>query len=197
MSNDTETKNSMDKLNKSILELKNSESNILTKAKKPSKIISTKRKDPANPHKDYLIIKLLHPNAKVPSKAYQNDAGYDLYAFNKVVIEPWQSALIGTQVSLALPPKTYGRIASRSSVACHRNLEVGAGVVDNGYRGEIKILMRNFSDIQQTIEIHEKIAQIIVTPYESPAIKVITGEISDVLGNTDRNCKGFGSSNID
>lgn len=164
-----------------------------TRALRPAMIQKGALKDPKNTWKEYLCIERMHPEAVLPTKASVDDAGYDLYAFEPVVIAPWTSAVVRTMVRVALPPDTYGRIASRSGLAAKYNIEVGAGVIDRGYQGEIMVLLRNFSDQTYSVMRGDRIAQLIITPCKSFAIKDCS-KITDLFGVSERGAKGFGSS---
>ena len=136
-------------------------------------------------------VKRLTNTAKLPTKAYPGDAGYDLFADISDFIElyPGKKTLISTGCSFAIPEGYYGRIADRSSVAWKHGCHVLAGVIDSLYRDEVKIVLINFSDSVFTINPGDKIAQLIVT-------KIYTGDLVEVneLNNTERGKGGFGSS---
>ena len=98
-----------------------------------------------------------------------------------------------TGLKIALPPGTYGRIASRSGLAVKHNIEVGAGVIDQDYQGEIKVLLRNLSDTPYTISQGDKIAQLIVSPYVNKQVAECE-KIQDIYGESGRGAGGFGST---
>jgi len=135
-----------------------------------------------------LSITLLE-GASEPARAHSTDAGYDLFAYNDSVIEAKSSATFRTGVSMSIPDGYYGKIFSRSGLAVKNGIEVGAGVIDSGYRGEIIILLHNHSNNLKEIKTGDKIAQIVFMKYETFNIK-ITGE----LNNSDRGENGFGST---
>ena len=87
----------------------------------------------------------LHPHAKEPFRANTSDAGYDLFSTDYVTLEPFQRRLISTGINIEIPEGFYGRVAPRSGLACNKGIDVMAGVIDSGYRGEIKVLLINFS----------------------------------------------------
>tara|TARA_R100001163_G_scaffold22248_1_gene18831 strand:- start:1082 stop:1558 length:477 start_codon:yes stop_codon:yes gene_type:complete len=87
----------------------------------------------------------LYPEAQVPSQANCSDAGYDLFSTEYVTLEPFQRKLVSTGISLEIPQGFYGRIAPRSGLACKKGIDVMAGVIDSGYRGEIKVLLINLN----------------------------------------------------
>ena len=139
-----------------------------------------------------LYVELLNANAKLPTKAHDSDAGYDLFACDYVGVPSRGSALVKTGTKLDIPAGYYGRIASRSGLAVKHQLEVGAGVIDNGYHGEIMVLLRNHGNTDYPIVKGDKIAQIILEPYAS--VPVIQVESVDSLRETTRKENGFGSS---
>lgn len=170
-----------------------SESGLQTMATSASSIISSSPSDPRNPWRDYLLVQKLIDSAFALTKNNDQDAGYDLYAFTPVTIPAWGKALISTQITVVPPPGTYGRIASRSGLSVNNDLEVGAGVIDRGYTGEIKVVLRNFSDKEYTVQRGDKIAQLILESCKQCPIKVVA-RISDIIGHSTRGALGFGSS---
>lgn len=124
-------------------------------------------------------------------KTYPSDAGYDIKCSESCTIEPRGSRLVSTGLVVAIPEGWYGRVASRSGWAVKKNIEVGAGVIDAHYRGEVKVLLRNHSDIQVHISEGDRVAQLIVTPIYTMAL-----EVDPELNNetSTRGASGFGSS---
>lgn len=156
-------------------------------------IISVPLSDPKCTWLENLCIEKMDPRAYIPTKGHSDDAGYDLYAFEPAIIPAWGSYLVKTKIKIAIPPNLYGRIASRSGLALKSNIEVGAGVVDRSYRGEICVLLRNFSDYPYTITAGDRVAQMILTPYRTVEVKN-TRDLASLFGNTSRGAAGFGSS---
>jgi dUTP pyrophosphatase len=87
----------------------------------------------------------LGPNAKEPFRANPSDAGYDLFSTQYETIQPFHRKLISTGIKVEIPEGFYGRIAPRSGLACKKGIDVMAGVIDSGYRGEIKVLLINLN----------------------------------------------------
>lgn len=135
-------------------------------------------------------VKRLSEKAVLPKKAHSGDLGYDLYSAEQVLIFPGRTALIGTNVAIQFPEGYGGLIRDRSSVATQRSLITVAGVIDNGYTGEIKIAMHNLTDSVQQIFVGEKIAQLILIPTVNFPVEEVT-EVESIDG---RNDKGFGST---
>jgi len=97
--------------------------------------------------------------------------------------------LIKTDISIAVPKGTYGRIAPRSSLANKHFIDVGAGVIDEDYRGPVGIILFNFSDDDFVVNKGDRIAQLILERILTPDISVV-----DNLEQTDRGEGGFGST---
>lgn len=142
---------------------------------------------------NYLCVTLTNKEAKMPVKGSEYAAGYDLFSNENVKIPAWKKAVINTNIQIHMPPGVYGRIASRSGLSVKNDLEVGAGVIDADYRGDIKVVLRNFSDTDYNVKQGDKIAQLILESYYSAKIKKISN-INDIFGSTNRGSGGFGST---
>ena len=136
-----------------------------------------------------MLVKKLNPYSCVPTRSSSGAAGYDLYSSDSATIKPGEKALISTGISVALPEGTYGRIAPRSGMSWKYHTDVGAGVIDRDYRGEIKVILFNLGTSNVYIDAGQRVAQLIITRIETPDVKVV-----DDLDQTVRDCKGFGSS---
>ena len=90
-------------------------------------------------------IKRLSKSAITPSRANDSDAGYDLYATQDMVIGPMEKLIVPTGISIEIPNGYYGRIAPRSGLAVKNSIDVLAGVIDSGYRGEIGVVLINLN----------------------------------------------------
>lgn len=80
----------------------------------------------------------------MPTKATEHAAGYDLYSIEDKTIMPGEKCVISTGIALQIPEGNYGRVAPRSGLAFKHYIDVGAGVIDSDYRGEVKVLLFNF-----------------------------------------------------
>ena len=138
---------------------------------------------------DIIKAKRLSDKAILPTKANEDDAGWDLYASESLSIPSNGRVLVGTSVSLAISTGSVGLIWPRSGLAVKQGIDVFAGVIDAGYRGEIKVCLFNSSD--KTVEISEgdRIAQLIIQKINNVIFKE-----SNNLSNTLRGEGGFGSS---
>lgn len=139
-----------------------------------------------------LLLKYVRLNdlAKSPFKGSPKAAGYDLHASSPATIPPRDRATVDTGLIISVPSGTYGRIAPRSGLATH-NIDVGAGVVDADYRGQLKILLVNHSNEPFQVKVGDRVAQLICE-------KIVYPELLEVetLDVTDRGSAGFGSSGI-
>ncbi len=107
-------------------------------------------------------VKLLGENAKAPTRSSAFAAGYDLYAAKAATVPAWGKVLVDTDISIALPANTYGRVAPRSGLASKHSIHTGAGVIDADYRGPVKVLLFNLSGTEFKVEAGDRIAQLIV-----------------------------------
>lgn len=127
-----------------------------------------------------------------PVYAHPGDAGADLLAAEAVTLAPGERRLVGTGVRVALPAGTVGLVTPRSGLAARAGLSIvnAPGVVDSGYRGEIKVALINL-DPRTPIEIHEgdRIAQLVVVPFLTADFVPV-----DSLDATTRGSGGYGST---
>ena len=139
-----------------------------------------------------LSVKRLRPDAVVPRQAYPGDAGFDLTACERVELEPGARAVVGTGIAVALPPGHAALVIPRSGLAARHGLsKVNApGLIDEGYRGEIKVILHNTDrDASFVVEPGMRIAQLVVV--ELPRIELV--EV-DELPDSQRGAGGLGSS---
>ncbi len=138
-------------------------------------------------------VKKLNENAVLPTYGSANAAGADLYAClaEPLVLEPGQTFLVPTGLSMELPEGYAGLIYARSGLATKKGLAPAnkVGVVDSDYRGEFLVPLHNHSNEAATIEPNERIAQLIITPYIVGAF-----EVAESLDDTERGAGGFGST---
>lgn len=137
-------------------------------------------------HSINVKIKRLSSTAKLPTKAHATDAGYDLYASSC----HYEDGMLhyGTGVAVEIPAGYVGLVFPRSSIAnTHLTLSNSVGVIDSGYRGEIKAKFRKGGS--KGYKVGERIAQLIIMPYPE-----VTFEEVDELSESDRGTGGYGSS---
>lgn len=134
-------------------------------------------------------VKQLHPEAKLPRRATEFDAGMDLVAVDFVFIGPGERAIVGTGVAMEIPVGYAGFIWPRSGLAVKKGIDTMAGVVDASYRGEVKVLLLNVGNEAVQIAKGDRIAQLVIQP-------VSLGDCDEVyhLGESERGAGGFGST---
>ena len=125
----------------------------------------------------------------LPQYAHAGDAGADLKASESVIIPSRDRALVPTGMCLEIPEGHVGLIWPRSGLAFKKAIDSGAGVIDSHYRGEIKILLFNHSDLDFQIQPGDRIAQILIQKVER--VQFLPAE---KLTETTRNKEGFGST---
>lgn len=133
--------------------------------------------------------KKMHPMAHAPKYGSAAAAGMDLHSCENYLIRPGEKCLVRTGIAIEIPEDHYGRIAPRSGLASNYFIDVGAGVVDQDYRGEVMVLLFNFSKHNFQIFIGDRIAQLICERISRPEIVQV-----DRLSLTIRNANGFGST---
>lgn len=137
-----------------------------------------------------LNFKRVHPDATTPTRANETDAGFDLYALDDSPAWPRKRVLVRTGIAMEIPEGHVGLIWPRSGLAVKHGIDVMAGVVDSGYRGEIKVLLQNTDpDLVHKIHKGDRIAQILIQPIVTPELVEV-----DDLGETERGAGGFGST---
>lgn len=143
----------------------------------------------SNKKKLKLQIKLLDPEAKIPTNTKYGDAGYDLYANKNITINTGSVGKVPTGIAMKLPDGYWGKVFDRSGIFTNVMAATGAGVIDNGYRGEIIVCMLNPTTMPIRIIKGEKFAQITLHELIKADIEVV-----DDLEESERGDKGFGSS---
>jgi dUTP pyrophosphatase len=138
-----------------------------------------------------LKVKRLSADAVMPAYAHPGDAGLDLYSAVSASLEPGERKLIGTGISIELPPNTEGNVRPRSGLALKHGLTVlnSPGTIDCGYRGEVGVILINHGMARFDVQPGMKIAQLVV----APCVSVDVTETSDLAGST-RGQGGFGST---
>lgn len=140
-------------------------------------------------NKQALKVKKLDPKATIPTKNHSADAGYDLYALNGEIISKHTHKLIKTGISLDIPKGYVGLVWPRSGLAYKYGLDVFAGVIDSGYRGDVGVILFNSQYSDYHIEAGDRIAQIVLQKVEDFELVEV-----DDLDDTLRGDGGFGSS---
>ena len=139
--------------------------------------------------------KKLRENAKVPTRATTNSAGYDLYSTNDKVVYIDSEDTVEFKIGIAveLPDGYFGAVVARSGLSTKRGLRPANcfGVVDSDYRGEVIVALHNDTDACESIHEGDRIAQLVILPY----LPVILREV-EKLTDTDRGAGGFGSTGV-
>jgi dUTP pyrophosphatase len=139
-----------------------------------------------------LPIQKLRDDAVVPTRAYAGDAGLDLSACERVELAPGERALVGTGLAIAIPEGHAGFVQPRSGLAAKHGITIvnTPGLVDSGYRGELKVILHNTDPREPfVVEPGMRIAQLLII--EIPGVDPV--EV-DALPGSERGERGFGSS---
>ncbi|XP_011221130.1 deoxyuridine 5'-triphosphate nucleotidohydrolase, mitochondrial [Ailuropoda melanoleuca] len=131
----------------------------------------------------------LSEHATAPTKGSARAAGYDLYSAYDYTLPPMEKALVKTDIQVALPSGCYGRVAPRSGLAAKHFIDVGAGVIDEDYRGNVGVVLFNFGKEKFEVKKGDRIAQLICERIFYPEIEEV-----QVLDDTERASGGFGST---
>lgn len=139
----------------------------------------------------FLKYKCLSRFASPPFKGSVHAAGYDLCSAQNVTVPAKGRYLVKTDLAIEVPHGGYGRIAPRSGLALTNFIDVGAGVVDQDYRGNVGVLLFNFGESDFTVKIGDRIAQLVIEA-------LIDTELLEVqqLSDATRGSNGFGSTGI-
>ena len=134
----------------------------------------------------------LSEEAREPTRAHDGDAGYDLYAVEAATIAPGERASVGTGIAVAIPGGWAGLVLPRSGLAARHGITLpnAPGLIDSGYRGEVRVLMLN-TDAREPFEVApgDRIAQLLLVRHEAPELEEVAS-----LDETVRGAGGFGSS---
>ena len=135
---------------------------------------------------------MLRPGAVAPSRAHPGDAGLDLHAADAASLGPGERANVGTGISVAIPAGYAGLVLPRSGLAMRHGIALvnAPGLIDPGYRGEVRVLLLN-TDREQSFEVApgDRVAQLVLVRHEAPEL----AEVAE-LDETLRGPGGFGST---
>jgi dUTP pyrophosphatase len=141
---------------------------------------------------DSLRVRRLHKHARLPSRAYPGDAGLDLYAVEPVRLEPGERAAVPTGIAVEIPAGQAGLVLPRSGLAARHGISVvnAPGLIDAGYRGEVKVLLLNTDRREPCmIDAGDRVAQLVLVRVDTPEVVEV-----DALALSERGAGGFGSS---
>jgi dUTP pyrophosphatase len=134
----------------------------------------------------------LDPRAALPERAHDSDAGYDLRALEPETLAPGQRAMVRTGIAIELPHGHAGLVLPRSGLAARHGIALvnAPGLIDEGYRGEVRVLLLN-TDREQPFDVApgDRIAQLVLVRHEAPEL----AEVAE-LDETVRGAEGFGST---
>lgn len=138
-----------------------------------------------------LAVRLLHPQARLPERAHPGDAGADLRSVEAVTIPAGERRDVGTGLALAIPAGYAGFVQPRSGLAFKHGIMVvnSPGLIDAGYRGEVRVSLYNSGREPFAVGVGERIAQLVIQRVEEPAFVA-----AEELPETKRGDGGFGSS---
>ena len=140
---------------------------------------------------EVLKIKKLSEDAIIPFYAHPGDAGLDLFSVEEVTIEQGKRKLVATGISIELPKNTEAQVRPRSGLALKYGVTVlnSPGTIDEGYRGEIKVILINHGEEAFKINKGDKIAQMVIMPVLTVGIEEV-----EILNDSERGEGGFGST---
>ncbi|XP_058244335.1 deoxyuridine 5'-triphosphate nucleotidohydrolase, mitochondrial isoform X1 [Hemibagrus wyckioides] len=131
----------------------------------------------------------LSEHATAPTRGSAKAAGYDLYSAYDYSIAPMDKAIVKTDLQIAVPAGCYGRVAPRSGLAAKHFIDVGAGVVDEDYRGNVGVVLFNFSKETFEVKKGDRVAQLVCERICYPDLQEL-----ETLDETERGAGGFGST---
>ncbi len=139
-----------------------------------------------------LRVRRLHDDAVMPRRAYRGDAGLDLHSVDDLVLGPGERASVSTGIAVEIPAGHAGLVLPRSGLAARNGIALvnAPGLIDSGYRGEIRVLLLNTDRSDSfTITAGDRIAQLVLVRIETP-------EVAEAieLADSERGAGGFGSS---
>jgi len=158
-------------------------------SERPSKMVVAAAGDTTDASNSSLLVKRVSERGRLPTRGSPLAAGYDLYSAEDKIVPANGKALIDTQVSIAVPVGTYGRVAPRSGLASKFMIATGAGVIDADYRGILFVLLFNHSDKDFEVKEGDRVAQLIIERCEHPDVIEV-----ESLQDTSRGAGGFGST---
>ncbi|MCS7007654.1 MAG: dUTP diphosphatase [Thermoleophilia bacterium] len=139
-----------------------------------------------------LVVRRLHPDAVLPAKAYEGDAGLDLASVEERLLEPGERAVVGTGLAVEIPTGYAGFVQPRSGLAARHGISVvnSPGLIDSGYRGEIRVVLLNTDATEAfRVVVGMRIAQLVLVPIAP--VRVLERR---ELAASERGARGFGSS---
>jgi dUTP pyrophosphatase len=141
-----------------------------------------------------LAVRRLHPEAILPVRAYEGDAGLDLHAAEAAELGPGERASVGTGIAVEIPEGHAGLVLPRSGLAARHGIALvnAPGLIDAGYRGEVRVLLLNTDrEVPFRIAPGDRIAQLLLVAHAAPPVVEV-----EELEDSERGDGGFGSSGV-
>ncbi|XP_065139915.1 deoxyuridine 5'-triphosphate nucleotidohydrolase, mitochondrial isoform X1 [Paramisgurnus dabryanus] len=153
--------------------------------------VSPQKRCRSHASEENMVLKIakLTENATTPTRGSNLAAGYDLYSAYDYSVAPMDKVLVKTDLQIAVPHGYYGRVAPRSGLAVKNFIDVGAGVVDEDYRGNLGVVLFNFGKEPFEVKKGDRIAQLICERICYPELQELK-----TLDETERGVNGFGST---
>jgi len=148
-------------------------------------------RESAQPENPVLRFAKLTEHAFTPTRGSKLAAGYDLYSAYEYTVPAKGKVLAKTDIQIATPPGCYGRVAPRSGLAHKHFIDVGAGVIDEDYRGNVGVILFNFGTEDFHVSKGDRIAQLIMERIYLPELEELP-----TLDDTERGAGGFGSTGV-
>jgi len=133
--------------------------------------------------------KKLSSHALIPARGSPLAAGFDLFSAHETTIKAGGHGLVKTDIAVQLPYGSYGRVAPRSGLAYKKFINIGAGVVDVDYRGNVGVVVFNHYHEDFVVKYGDRVAQLVIEKIFMPSV-VVTDELTD----TERGAGGYGST---
>lgn len=146
----------------------------------------------AAPAEEALQVVLLSEHATAPARGSPLAAGFDLAAAAACVVPPRGRAVVKTGLQVRVPAGCYGRVAPRSGLAVKKGIDVGAGVVDADYRGEVGVVLFNFGEEEFKVSVGDRVAQLVLEKISTVGVQLV-----EKLDETERGAGGFGSTGVE
>ncbi|XP_019742292.1 deoxyuridine 5'-triphosphate nucleotidohydrolase, mitochondrial isoform X2 [Hippocampus comes] len=153
--------------------------------------VSPLKRRRGNPAEERSVLRFakLSEHATTPTRGSTKAAGYDLYSAYDYSIDPMDKAVVKTDIQIAVPHGCYGRVAPRSGLAAKHFIDVGAGVVDEDYRGNVGVVLFNFGKEKFKVKKGDRVAQLVCERIVYPELVE-----QEKLDDTERGAGGFGST---
>ncbi|XP_068131529.1 deoxyuridine 5'-triphosphate nucleotidohydrolase, mitochondrial isoform X2 [Hyperolius riggenbachi] len=155
----------------------------------PSSPAKRAKEEASERSKPLLRFAKLSEHASTPTRGSPLAAGYDLYSAYDYLIGPQDKAIVKTDIQICVPRGCYGRVAPRSGLAAKHFIDVGAGVIDEDYRGNVGVVLFNFGKEAFQVKKGDRIAQLICEQILYPDLEELKA-----LDDTERGAGGFGST---